>query len=70
MHSSHDMTHSTYKVNLKTNVTELVEFPGGMKLDEAPVAPDDINNQTVNDQFDDEIKRELSKRFVPSHGFR
>jgi len=62
------MTHSTYKVNLKTNVTELVEFPGGMKLDEAPVAPDDINNQTVNDQFDDEIKRELSKRFV--HGFR
>ena len=41
-----------------------------MKLDEAPVAPDDINNQTINDQFEYEIKRELSSRFVPSHGFR
>ena len=71
MHSIHDNTHSMYTANLDTNTTELIEMPDGVLLDESPVAPDDINNQTLDMEYATEImKREISARFVPSTGWK
>ena len=70
MHSLHDQTHATYEADLENNVTKLIVFPDGIVLDNAPIAPDEINNQTQNMKFTSLLKRELSSRFVPATGYR
>ena len=70
MHSSHDNTHAMYKADLEANTTEFLSLPDGILLDAPPLASDDINNQTVNIDYADLMKREISARFVPSTGFK
>ena len=71
MHSVHDDTHSMYTADLEKNTTEIIEMPDGIILDESPVlAPDEINNQTLDLDYASLMKRDISRRFVPSTGFK
>ena len=70
MHSSHDNTHAMYKANLEANTTEILSLPDDILLDSPEVAPDEINNQTLDIDYADLMKREISARFVPSTGFK
>ena len=70
MHSSHDNTHSMYTANLDKNSTNIIEMPDDVLLDESPIAPDEINNQTLDMDYASLMKREIEARFVPSTGFK
>ena len=73
MHSSHDGTHSMYEANLDAKTTNTIELPDGVVLDNAVVAPDEINNQTLkNETFKELSDRDLDRhsRFVPSTGYK
>ena len=70
MHSSHDNHHAMYEANLDKGATKIVVLPEGVIMGKAPIAPDEINNQTLDMDFTAEMKREISTRFVPSTGFK
>jgi len=64
MHSSHDDGHSMFRVDMITGETTAVDMPDGIIFDSAPIAPDEINNGTMNMP-----EREITTRFVPSTGY-
>jgi hypothetical protein len=68
LHSTHDQTHAMYQADLAKKTTMALNLPDGVVLDAAPIAPDEINNQTLDGNFLSE--REISRRFVPATGFK
>ena len=70
MHSPHDDHHAMYEADLLKGTTTLIELPDGVIDGEPPIAPDEINNQTLDMDFSSLMKREISSRFVPATGFK
>ena len=68
MHSSHDDGHSMYTVDMATGATTVVEMPTDITFDDAPFVPGGYgSNSTANNDYG---KRDITRRFVPTNGYK
>ena len=67
MHSSHDDGHSMFTVDMATGATTVIEMPTDITFDDAPFIPGGYGSNTTASR---QGKREITRRFVPTNGYK
>ena len=66
MHSPHDDNHSMFIVNLESGATEIVEIPDDVIFDKPMDVPGGFNAS----KMDDDIRRNIERRSIPTNGYK
>ena len=70
MHSAHDDGHSMFTVDMATGATSVVEMPTDITFDDGAFVPGGYSpNTTANNDYG-YGKRDITRRFVPTNGYK